>query len=93
MATSERPTHIEVSTPAPGDGETVSVEDARQANPGKRILMILVISLGAAILVLGAYWGVNAPKLHDADVRAGIDHGPVAAAPASTGAPVGPGPG
>lgn len=73
MATprSDRPTHIEVSTPAPGDGETITIEDARGATSGKRILAVLAISLGAAVIGLGAYWAINAPKLQTADASSG----------------------
>ena len=96
MATtqSERPTHIVVDHAEPGDGETVSVAAARQANPGKRILAILVVSMVAAMVVLGGYWAINAPKLQRADLASGVDHGQAASTTTpGRAAPAGPGPG
>jgi hypothetical protein len=52
---SRRPTHIEVSTPAPGDGEEISETHAKQGRRGLHILTVLTVSL---ILVVIAFVGV-----------------------------------
>jgi hypothetical protein len=49
-----RPTHIEVSTPAPGDGEEISEARAKQGLRGRHVVMILTVSL---VLVVAAFVG------------------------------------
>ena len=56
MAQSQRPTHIEVSSPAPGDGEEIGERQAKQGNRGRHILIVLTTSLALVVLAfIGAF--------------------------------------
>ena len=51
-----QPTHIEVSTPAPGDGQDIDERDAKQGNRGRHVFIVLATSLVLVVLAfLGAF--------------------------------------
>jgi hypothetical protein len=60
MASIERrPTHIEVSTPAPGDGEEISETNAKQGRRGLHILTVLTVSLALVVVAFVAAFVMN----------------------------------
>ena len=54
-----RPTHIEVSTPAPGDGEEISESSAKQGRRGLHILTVLAVSLVLVVIAFIAAFVTN----------------------------------
>jgi hypothetical protein len=54
-----RPTHIEVSTPAPGDGEEISESRAKQGRRGLHILTVLTVSLALVVVAFVAAFVLN----------------------------------
>ncbi len=56
----DRPTHIEVSTPAPGDGEAIGELQAKQGNRGRHIFLVLMASLVLVVLAFLGSFAFNA---------------------------------
>ena len=54
------PTHIEVSTPAPGDGQDIDERDAKQGNRGRHIFIVLTASLVLVVLAFLGSFAFNA---------------------------------
>ncbi|MEO6340848.1 MAG: hypothetical protein ABIO39_12460 [Caulobacteraceae bacterium] len=66
MAQPNHPTHIEVSTPAPGDGQEIGERDAKQANRGRHIFIVLTTSLVLVVLAFIGAFAFNArPSVGD----------------------------
>ena len=60
MAQPQHPTHIEVSTPAPGDGQDIGERQAKQGNRGRHIFIVLTTSLVLVVLAFLASFAFNA---------------------------------
>jgi len=60
MAQSQHPTHIEVSNPAPGDGQDIGERQAKQGNRGRHIVIVLTASLALVVLAFLASFALNA---------------------------------
>lgn len=54
------PTHIEVSTPAPGDGQEIGERQAKQGNRGRHIFIVLTASLVLVVLAFLGSFAFNA---------------------------------
>lgn len=65
------PSDEEAAHRAAGDGEVVSVTEARGARRTGRAIWILVISLVLAVILIGGYWAVVAGRLQSADAANG----------------------
>jgi hypothetical protein len=58
-----RPTHIQVSTPAPGDGEEISETRAKQGRRGRHVMMVLTVSLVLVVIAfIGAFLTNSRPS-------------------------------
>ena len=56
IQSTRRPTHIEVSTPAPGDGEEISERRAKQGTRGLHMLIVLSVSIALVVIAfVGTY--------------------------------------
>ncbi len=55
-------THVPPEPPH-ADHEEIEVQDARQGRPGRRILLILIVSAGAAAILLLGLFALNGPAL------------------------------
>ena len=83
IQSTRRPTHIEVSTPAPGDGEEISEQRAKQGSRGRHILIVLTVSISLVVIAFIASFVFNArPGIRDEG--AAVVHDPATAPIAET---------
>ena len=93
MIQSSRPTHIEVSTPAPGDGEEISERRAKQGTRGRHILIVLSVSIALVVIAfIGAYALNGRPSVGSetgtaANERVEAFHGPAPTTAPATAQP------
>lgn len=80
--TSRRPTHIEVSTPAPGDGEEISETAAKQGRRGLHILTVLTVSLILVVIAFVSAFVLNGrPSVGGAAATASSERSQMFSAP------------
>jgi len=73
VQTPRRPTHIEVSTPAPGDGQEISASSAKQGTRGLHILIVLTASLTLVVMAFIAAFAFNGrPSVGERAGRAAV---------------------